>query len=466
MQPQHLAIYALRNRHGLGVGVIWDWFRTQLPADLRITVLDAMSPARPPADTTHVLLMGQRTLQTFTAHDASIFKARGSFQCIYGHPATATFDLQDADDFRNMGHDNVYEETNDNAESSGKDRAATSKKNWRFWIAQDAQKLLTKPVVIEQPKFFTQPDIDLYTARLADITDRTLFIDIEVNMQSGKLDCIGLAVDDSPVLVFPIYDYKGNLFYPRAKVLRFLAALSRALRRNLTVAHNAMFDLVYLPSECRLPVGPRIYDTMIAHQRMFAEVEKSLGHCISMWTWQPWHKDEGGSPHSYEQQVRFWEYNAKDVWCTRMVYRAQQAWLQEHPEYLPSVNQACDSIYPYIIMTLTGCRIDQIGLINKKQELRLRTGQLTRILKLLIGDQKLNPNSVDQLRRFYFDKLCYKPTARTESGKPALGEKQIYQLACKYDNPSLQVLLQYRAAEKELGMASFQDYCFPWQRKD
>jgi hypothetical protein len=463
-QRQRLSILALPNRHGLGKGEVWEWFREQLPPTTEIELLDATTSAIPTGD--RVLLMGQRTLQQFTSPDASIFTSRGALLQCYGRYATATFDLQDAFDFKNMGHDNVYEESaTDNA--TGKDRAATSKANWPFWITQDAKKLLavTEPPVIESPRYLIPQYLHQYTDRLLTVKDATIYLDIEVSLEAGKLDCVGVAVNDSPVTVFPIYNYKHELHYPRGEVLRFLAALSTALQRNHVVVHNAMFDLVYLLSECRLPIGRDVFDTMLCQQRLFPEVEKSLGHAISMWTWQPWHKGEGGTPMSYEQQARFWEYNAKDVWTTRMVHRAQLRYLRDNPTYQPSVDQVMASIYPYIVATCTGCRIDNKQLLTLKHKLAARLHQLTRILRILTDNPKLNPSSVDQLRKFFFDKLAYKPTGYTETGRPELGEKQLYQLALRYDNPVLQLLLVYRELDKELSMASFQGYYLPWRQQ-
>jgi hypothetical protein len=403
-------------------------------------------------------------MQTFVNASANIFTTRGSFTPAYGKVGTSTFDLQDAYDFKSHGHDNVHEEGK-STDTSAKDRAVTSKSNWLFWIKMDTLKLLQRPVKIETPQFVLAPPLEVYIPRLEAITDRTITIDIEVNMEAGKIDCIGITVDDSPVVVFPIYSYTHELYYKRATTLRFLAALSRAMLRNIVVAHNSMFDLVYLMSELRLNIGHRIYDTMIAQQRCFAEVEKSLGHAISLWTWQPWHKGEGGGAHSQAGQLRYWEYNAKDVWCTRMVHRDQVEWASARPAFVQSIAQANDSIYPYIIMTTTGCRISRQRLAVFKSQLTARVKQLERVLRCLTGVKALNPNSVDQLRKFFYGALYYKPPSYTDTGKPALGEKQIYQLALKYPNPVLQILLQYRELSKELSMASMQSYCFYWQRE-
>lgn len=463
-----LTCLILPNRHGLGKGEVWQWFREQLPAGTELELMDATKPLTAPPSGRRVLLMGQRVLQFFEGADANIFTMRGSLLKVYGLTATATFDLQDAFDYQNMRHDNVFEESKSsaNTDETLKDRAATSKSNWPFWVVADATKLITAThPQVEQVKFVAAPALDYYTRRLKEITNSTIYLDIEVSMQAGKLDCIGFAVNDSPIVVVPIYDYKHRLYYQQADTLRFLAALSSAMLRNRVVVHNAMFDLVYLPSECRLPVGKDIYDTMLGHQRIYPEVEKSLGHCISKWTWQPWHKGEGGTPMSHDGQMRYWEYNAKDVWCTRMVYKAQQAFIAEHPDYQESIRQVMASIHPYIVMTLTGVHINQTGLIKEKARLQARVIQLTRVLRSLTGLPKLNPASVDQLRKFFYDTLCYKAPDYTDSGKPALGEEQIYQLAMKYDNPVLQVLLNYRELDKELSMASFQGYYLPWREE-
>lgn len=456
-----LSCYVLPNRHGLATGEVWDWFREELPSGTTIEVINALAPVQPTGD--RVLLMGQRTLQQWVGADASIFTSRGAPLQVLGRPATATFDLQDAYDFVSQGHDNVHEESK-SQDATFKDRATTQKRNWPFWIVADATKLLTVPMATEEPKLVAAPqNVDYYIHRLSTLKGHTLYLDIEVSIDAGKLDCFGVAIDDSPVVVFPVYDYRHELYYSRATTLRLLAALGAAMTNNLTVVHNGMFDLVYLLTECRLPIGNRVFDTMLCQQRLFPEIEKSLGHAISMWTWQPWHKGEGGTPHTKQGQERYWQYNAKDVWCTRMVHRAQLAYLAANPTYQSSVDQVMASVRPYVIMTATGCRISKPNLARKLMELIARRDQYGRILRLLTNLPKLNPASVDQLRKFFFETLAYKPTGYTASGKPELGEKQIYQLALAYDNPALQVLLAYRELDKEISMASFQGWCLPWR---
>ncbi len=63
-----------------------------------------------------------------------------------------------------------------------------------------------------------------------------------------------------------------------------LRALAVALRDNTVVIHNALFDLFVLAYRYGIPAPPNVYDTMLAHHRLFPEVEKSLGHCISLYT--------------------------------------------------------------------------------------------------------------------------------------------------------------------------------------
>lgn len=448
----NLSIITTPNRHGLFEGVAFSYIKDVLLANTTYEVLNCETACTPAGD--RILLLGQKALNIFGGLD-SLYNKRGEVFELHGRPCVATFDPQEAWDFKPEKISEVIK---------GKDTQVTQKKNWSFWIEADIRKLLGyrhETQEVFRPN--VRPEITGITRLLNEINNEVVFIDIEVDRESDTLDCVGVAVNDSRIYTVPIYTYNGNLAYDRTLILKFLAAFSGALVRNKVVVHNAMFDLLWLASHLRLPFGRSIHDTMIVHKRIFAEVEKSLGHCISYWTNQPYHKDENVGGRDRDSQYAYWTYNAKDVHTMRLVYRAQVKWLEAQPAYRASVDQALASIYPYLLASLRGVAIDTTRMAVAKQISDKRIAHVKRVIHLLIGDKNFNPDSPKQLIDYFHKKLAYKVVGYTESGNESLGGKALYELALLYPNPLIQAILYYREIVKERSQMQFNNWIFPWK---
>lgn len=455
-----LTILTAKSRLGFCEGSVWEWFKEFVINDTDYEVLD-IEANNNVISGDRVLLLGQKSVDKYLGADGNnynLFRLRGTVLWIKGKPTICTFDLQDAYDFKALD-DPEKEDT------FGKDRAKTQRKNWLFWIKADTRKIL-RPVLKgpSLPNVIIQPDIRKYTAHLKNTSCKTVYLDIETDIQSDTLDCIGLYIEgDKSVVVTPIYRYTGQLAYDQRDILLFMAALSSMLLRNRVVIHNAMFDLLYLASHYRLPFGSDIFDTMLAHKRAFPEVEKSLGHAISYWTFQPYHKDEHAANKGKESEARLHMYNAKDVWSMREVYLAQLEEMARNSGYKASVEQANASLYPYLLASLKGLFVDISRLSGAKIEADRRIKQIERIIRALIGDTRFNPNSSQQLVKYFHTKLAYKVVERTDSGNPSLGGEALYELALKYDNPLIQCIIYYRALTKSRQMMDFNNLIYPWQ---
>jgi len=457
----HLSILTTKSEHGLAEGSVWDWYRLDVLKDTSYTVYD-IETTLSPAKADRILLLGEKAAKLFLGPDVNLFTAAGTFFKIGGTPAICSFNLDEAYSFKASD-----EELNTRDESFNKDRGKTSRKNWLFWIKADTRKLLQgyQPPD-ESMDVRMYPPIDLVTEGLSKLNNSRIYLDIETDIETDTLDCIGFSINDSPkVFVVPAYRHDGKLAYPADKFYRFLSVLASALLRNQVIIHNCMYDLVWLATHLRLPFGPDIYDTMVAHKRIHPEIEKSLAHCIRLYTYQAYHKDEHTLSRSVASEKRLWLYNAKDVYAMRLVHRNQLAFAAGHPGMLDSINQAMASMYPYLLATLRGLRVDIGRLSHAKIASDKRLVQIKRIITALIGDTKFNPDSPVQLVKYFHDKLGYKVMSRSnKTGNASLGGKALYELALKYENPLIQCILKYRELAKERSQYDFCNHQFPWQR--
>lgn len=429
------------------------WLSEILPFPTSSIDARSLSESKRPLipDTTHVALLGERSSQHYcrVSNDTP-----GYPLSLHGIPAVAAFDPQDCCDFRSMvGNDDEHEKAF--TERDSKERIPTRRKNRRFWTAWHLRKLVSSKTYYEPPIIpICYPPLQTAIAALEASTDQDVYLDIETSRVYRSISCVGFSTTATwpRVFVVPYYLVDGSRAYP--DLWKFHWALSRAFTRNQIVIHNSAFDLVVLHKwyKTYLPgiYGGTIYDTMVANHRCFPEIEKSLAHVISQWTKQPYHKDFNTDVYNDDQQSKLWIYNAHDVYTLKLIKDAQLFHASTITGLSDSINQANESMVPYIECSLTGMPLDVWELSKKASQLEKEKSAYARVASTLVG-APFNPGSTQQCSRFFHQRLNYPVISKTEKGAPALGSKQLYQLALKHDNPLIPVIIKYRAAAKDFG---------------
>lgn len=427
-----------------------------------IRLVTDTKPLRP--GTKVVLLMGQASLSRLgpAYKDKPLQEIRGYPYWIDGVCYIPTFHHQDAVDIQAYekrlnsayyeGQDGDDEGEEDDG-SNQKDKGRTSRRNYRFWFAADVRKAVRgvrgQFAIPSQSKFVLRPDATTAIELLRGVAEQTIYFDIETNPKTNQLICFSWCGEEGPAYAVPIISYSGHLFYTERETSGILRALSKAFNRNAIVIHNSLFDLPLLAWKYRIvpPPQAQIYDTMIAHHRTYTEVEKSLAHCISLYTWEPYHKDEANFfPRSYEEETKLLQYNAKDVLTLRGVKRG----IEEHAKLWgaeASIAQGNSYVRPSMLMTLRGIRADVEAMNTHSAELvRYAAFFESRVLPRLVG-YPLNPRSPKQVHAYLYKQLGLKCV----SNDAPTGKKALYSLRLKHNIPALSVILRLRQVGVELG---------------
>lgn len=412
-----------------------------------------------------VLLLGKEATARYIPNDHSLNEQRG---CPYfsddGIVYIPTYSYQDCMDMKdyeskyNTGEAEEDEAKYDSAEKST--HGKTSRDNFKFWMSKDTEKakrLLSDPT----SKITTDINYVLYPSLQSVVfDDSTIYLDIETD-RLCNISCVGFTTDKQwpTVTVVPFMRYTQTLAYDQDLLANFLRRLSIALLRNQVVVHNSMFDLFVLSWRYGVPFGWSIYDTMLAHSRLAPGVEKSLGHCVSLYTDMPYHKSEGVfEPKTEAQERSLWLYNAKDVAVMPLIKRGIDSEAIKRKADA-SVAQINSSVYPYLLMTLKGIRYDEEQLTKLSQHNERWLNQLLRICKTLVGYNFL-PSSPKQCIRYFHDQLGFKKVATNkQTGAASLNEKAMWKLALSHhDHPMIPVVVEYRRLLKQNGALKFN----PW----
>lgn len=399
-------------------------------------------------ETKTVLLLGQESLDLLRK-DTSIYEQRGCPWTTDNKIFVATIAPQDAVDRQ------VYFSAKD-AEPSlvGDDKAThgkTRRTNFRFWAARDIQKAvnyLKEPPEVINPSYKLWPNSSDVINILTNTKGQDLFFDIETNRQL-EMTCFGFSFNEKEAWCVPMVVDTEYSYDDTHKILR---ALAIAFRDNTVVIHNALFDLFVTTARYGLPTPIKIYDTMLAHHRCFPEVEKSLGHCLSLYTDQPYHKNEGVfEPRNHAQREQLYKYNAKDVISLALLKPRIDA-VAKNFSAVESIKQANSMIRPYLTATLFGINYDVEKLKAVIEHNQRYQKQVARMLELMTG-QEFNPNSPKQVSHYLYNHLRL-----PKPNKDLTNEKTLIQLQLKHKVPAIAAILRYRSTAKENGQLKFPPY--------
>lgn len=440
-----------------------------------------------------LLLLGERAHQSITGLDTSLGEHRGSptFKRI---ASIASYLPQDAFDPTNhearlnaaaSGYEEDNDSDDDEDDSDIKSRhGRTKRSNYRFWLGKDMEKVGRilrnngELIAHHKPDYCIYPSAKDAIDCLNSYENTDFYFDIE-NDTEYNVNCFGFSFgDDNPVFTLPMLRWDYSIAYQN--IGEIVRALVKAMSKNTTIAHNGSgHDFIIMPWKYGIPWGSRLADTMIMAHRCFPMVEKSLGHVISLFTDLPYHKDEGVfMPQNTQQEQQLWQYNAKDVYAMREVKKGIVAYARTQPGLVESIQQANNSLVPYLTTVLQGLHYDE-----KKVEENLVTNDrilngLLRLLSSAVGIDKLEeirgngessmPSSSPQCCRYFHDYCGYPVQGYGKVGKngkrnPSLNEKNFLKLIMKLEdkgikNPVIDIVLGYRTIAKESSMLRFE----PW----
>lgn len=457
-----------------------------MQCDIRLA--DDKTPLLP--DTKCILLLGEYAMHSWLPESRrnTLNELRGTVFQHNSIPVICSYFPQDAADMR--GHeqtlnplskdfveDGQEDGDDDDDFEDAKKHGKTKRSNYAFWLKADVTKVkhILKNGVPkrEEPIYKSYTNSSEIIEVLLNNKGGWFYFDMETDYEEQNMQCFSFSFDGKVVYNVPVLDYNYRPAY--SSLAHILHALCIALRDNITVAHNgACFDFFVLASKYKIAVR-QCYDTMIAMHRCFPDIEKSLGHCTSFWTWEAFHKDEDSTGYMTQQQMAArMKYCGKDVYTMFLIHKAIEQHVSKIPGLQHSIDTANSHIVPYLTTTLQGIKYDKDKVIVVQKENDKLMNQYLRIINTLIGESGLIevrkcvkgrragafPSSNTQCCEYFHNLLGYPVVARgPDSGKPSLGKKALYKLALKETNPVITFSLLFRTVKKEYSTLKF----LPWK---
>lgn len=325
-----------------------------------------------------------------------------------------------------------------------------------FDLKRAAEESLHPAIVRPERNFYLDPDGPTreMLAREMECAE-WLSIDIEcVSTDNGwRLACVGFSDRADRAMVIPVRSDSD------IAIIRRLCGCDAK-----KVFQNGTFDCTVLKQN-GIEVTRFEWDTMLAHHALYAEsasggdemsalggnkskarssaaLKKGLGFLTSIYTKEPYYKDDGKLWHETNDLQMFWRYNALDAAVTREIRDVQEREIREFGVE-PVLHHAMSLVRPLMACTDRGIRID----LQTRSDLTVQyEAEIVRLQAFLdkIAGQTVNVKSSPQVMDLLYNVLKLPPKRNRLSGNPTANKDAINELAQKHPHPVLLTILEIR----------------------
>lgn len=264
--------------------------------------------------------------------------------------------------------------------------------------------------------------------------------------------CVGFAT--SPEYAFTVPFIKKGIFaWSMEEEVELWQAISKVFLhpKILKVFQGGMYDLAILGRYFGVRCAPGTYgDTMYCHHASYPYLWKRLEILASIYTWEPYYKDEGRVNLRSRTDEGEFRYNCKDCAVTREIYPVAVQNAKELRTY-EGYKRTMSILPSHLGMTLRGVRIDQEGKKNLSKEFHQKAEKYERLIQEATG-QKMNLNSPDQKARLLYGYLGLPIQLQRGTRKPTTDKNALNKLKRKCKGTAagqvVEALLEYQKFSK------------------
>ncbi len=299
-------------------------------------------------------------------------------------------------------------------------------------IRRPVRNHITNPKPTEALKWLE----DIYQEAL--VTTQLVCLDIEIT-GTLEMSCIGFSVVPSEAMCIPVAQYSME---DELLVIRKCSQIISDERITI-VGQNVVFDLDFLLKRYNIISQGLIQDTMIAQGVLFPDFPKGLDFLCSVYTNEPYYKDEGKEWRVVKDWKKFWEYNCKDAATTLEIWQVLEPKLKAEG-YWQTYRMDMDKHYSIFFMMLKGMRTNSAAILETKTQIEIEIKdtqiELDKSIEPYITSKTskqvdshsgqlglLNVNSPAQLKQYFYSDLGIKPYLN--KGKPTCDDKALQRLA-------------------------------------
>lgn len=268
--------------------------------------------------------------------------------------------------------------------------------------------------------------------------DIRLAFDVEGWPERRGITCLSLFENPYDGLVIPFYKMNGDSYWSLEEEVHIWELLNQVLSDPdiKKIAQNAMYELFVFAWSHKLIVRGIHDDTMLKHWEMFNEMDKNLGVQASIYTREPYWKDE----RKVTDDMTHWNYNGKDSAVTAEINDVLEVQLAKQPTQYRHYRFNVSMLKPYTYLTLKGCRIDREKLAAHQERLVSEIMTQQQLVNDITG-RNFNVKSNPQKLKYLYDDKGFPVQLHAVSKKPTGDEDALLNIyGITHDEDLLEVI--------------------------
>lgn len=233
-------------------------------------------------------------------------------------------------------------------------------------------------------------------------------VSVDIEIVNHEVSCIAFSIDPLMAVSIPFYnawteEEECHLWRKVARIIENPAITK--------VGQNLIFDLTFLLLRNNIVYQGEIKDTMIAHHIMYPDFPKGLDFLTSVYTDEPYYKDEGKEWNNPKSWPDFRRYNAKDAACTLECARPIFKELAD-TGYQQTYDFTVRMFRPLIAMMTRGMKVNRAALDVTRVEITKKIDETQIELNKLCG-RPLNVNSPKDCQQYFYIEKGIPPYFKT-----------------------------------------------------
>ncbi len=229
-------------------------------------------------------------------------------------------------------------------------------------------------------------DIQLRAAQIVERLDAihlssdSVWLSFDLEGYWNRITRFSVATSPTSGFIVPFTQGEFGSAWSPDEEMAIWKATSRVLAnpRIPKVLQNSLYDRFVLAYQHKVLIRNVAWDTMLAHWEMYAELEKNLGLQASIYTEEPYWKEDRESD---DLPTKFL-YCCKDSAVTDEIRQSQAAELAKLPLALGHFNFNMELLNPMLYMELRGLCYDRAKALVSRSELMLSFYEKQHILNL------------------------------------------------------------------------------------
>lgn len=257
-------------------------------------------------------------------------------------------------------------------------------------------------LVLPERTIVTDVTLDYLVSRFEEILRTKCRIGLDIEGYVDNMKCVSFALSPSDVFIVPFTNMDGLSHWDLESETTIWTYLTKILSdpEIPKVLQQCLYDGFVFWYGHHLLIRGIVDDTMLKHWEYLCETEKALDFQTSIYTREPYYKDDRGA----SDRKTFWTYCCRDSAVTMECCDAQTECLKNNPGGLAHYDFNKRMLKPFLYMQGRGFRFDSGTRDKRVKELREKAESLKSKVGLASGVE-VNVNSPKQMVDFLYNKL-------------------------------------------------------------